>query len=82
MRFLGGKCQLLTATETNNTDQPLDCSDILRRNPAAESGLYTIYPLGQPHSAFCDMETDRGGWTVRQLYMSRLSVKSYQLFVV
>ncbi len=45
--------------------EPFDCADILQRNPTAGSGVYNIYPLGESHSVFCDMETDLGGWTVR-----------------
>ncbi len=42
-----------------------DCLDVLREHPDSKSGLYRIYPSGQSVFAFCDMETDGGGWTVR-----------------
>ncbi len=41
-----------------------DCSDMLVRNPDAVSGIYDIYPSGQYHRAYCDMDTQSGGWTV------------------
>lgn len=37
-----------------------DCTDI------SKSGVYHIYPKGEPgYEVYCDMATDRGGWTVR-----------------
>ncbi|GBO42462.1 hypothetical protein AVEN_4389-1 [Araneus ventricosus] len=49
-------------------DKPRDCSEILAsgRN---KSGVHTIwagepFPAGKPLQVYCDMETDKGGWTV------------------
>ncbi len=49
----------------------LDCIDVLLKNSSSKSGLYRIYPSGQSACAFCDMETDGGGWMV-----------SHQTFIV
>ena len=42
-----------------------DCSGY--KDKGGKSGLYTINPDGkQPFKVFCDMDTDKGGWTVIQ----------------
>jgi hypothetical protein len=47
---------------------PADCSAIKQGNPSAASGAYTIDPDGAaglaPFTAWCDMVTDGGGWTI------------------
>uniref|UniRef100_A0A8C6Z622 Angiopoietin 4 n=1 Tax=Nothoprocta perdicaria TaxID=30464 RepID=A0A8C6Z622_NOTPE len=45
-----------------------DCAE-LRRAGVRASGVYTLHiaNLSEPKKAFCDMETERGGWTVIQL---------------
>ncbi len=44
------------------------CADILALTPGSASGNYTIDPDGPggraPYTAWCDMNTDGGGWTV------------------
>ena len=47
----------------------LSCTQVLVKNPNAQSGIYTLDVDGDagaltPFSAWCDMETDGGGWTL------------------
>ncbi|KAM8850016.1 tenascin-N [Spinachia spinachia] len=47
---------------------PMDCTQIMK-NGNKKSGIYTVYINSEdskPFEAYCDMETDGGGWLVLQ----------------
>ncbi|XP_057272544.1 angiopoietin-4 [Pezoporus wallicus] len=56
------------ATLPGQEQQFQDCAEVHRAGIRA-SGVYTLHisNLSEPKKAYCDMETDRGGWTVIQL---------------
>ncbi|XP_071615855.1 angiopoietin-4 isoform X1 [Heliangelus exortis] len=68
----GGLCHLTipSATAPLPRQEQLfqDCAEV-RLAGIRASGVYTLHiaNLSEPKKAYCDMETDRGGWTVIQL---------------
>ena len=60
-----------TAIQLLGTTKPLavtNCKELLAANPSVTSGVYWIDPDGGPHdnafTAYCDQDTDGGGWTL------------------
>ncbi|XP_066285407.1 ficolin-2-like [Branchiostoma lanceolatum] len=46
---------------------PRDCAQVLRHgNGQAPSGVYTLYHADKAFRAYCDMDTEGGGWIVLQ----------------
>lgn len=60
------------AARTPVVSLPYNCAQILSENPEATSGIYTIDPDGEglyeSFDAYCDMDTDEGGWTLIGTY--------------
>lgn len=40
----------------------LSCAEAKLRNPGAKSGMYHIRTAAREFEAFCEMDTDNGGW--------------------
>ena len=62
------KFYLTVSTGLSKEFPVLNCQDLKRRLPLAASGVYWIDPDGGSHinafQAFCDQQTDGGGWTL------------------
>ncbi|KKE81940.1 fibrinogen-like YCDxxxxGGGW domain-containing protein [Pseudoalteromonas luteoviolacea] len=58
--------------KVNVVKAPVSCAQILSENPEAASGVYSIDPDGEgvhdSFDAYCDMDTDEGGWTLIGTY--------------
>ena len=54
--------------EQSNENAALNCKDLKDKTPSLVSGVYRIDPHGRSHGnvfqAYCDQETDSGGWTL------------------
>ena len=55
-------------TGLNKTSPVLNCKDLKQKAPTRASGVYWIDPDGGSHGnafqAYCDQQTDGGGWTL------------------
>jgi len=68
----------------NNVIFPKSCQEIKVNDPAAKDGVYKIDPDGAggnaPFNVYCDMTTDKGGWTVIDSNKSQTWLKYFSSF--
>jgi hypothetical protein len=59
-----GTAEVIPALGLSEDEPALSCKDLLEVRPGALNGVYWIEPvLGDSFEAYCDMESDGGGWT-------------------
>ena len=64
---------------------PVDCQQILDTGVSTGSGVYSIYNPVDPvnkKDVYCDMETDGGGWLVRNVLTTNSLLKEHTIMIL